>query len=120
MEFARRGDTVFNASTGQAERVTRLYEIHADRRVERDELVAGDIAGVVGLKDVLTGHTLAATRDAPVLESIAVPEPVIDLAIETEIKISRALRPAELEPEVREFLNPRSRTAYFYAKAVAG
>lgn len=46
--------------------------------------------------------------------------PVIDLAIETEIKISRALRPAELEPEVREFLNPRSRTAYFYAKAVAG
>lgn len=78
----RRGDTVFNASTGQAERVTRLYEIHADRRVERDELVAGDIAGIVGLKDVLTGHTLAATRDAPVLESIAVPEPVIDLAIE--------------------------------------
>lgn len=80
----RRGDTVFNASTGQAERVTRLYEIHADRRVERDELVAGDIAGVVGLKDVLTGHTLAATRDAPVLESIAVPEPVIDLAIEPQ------------------------------------
>lgn len=45
--------------------------------------------------------------------------PIIDLAIETEIKIARALRPAELEQEVRDFLNPRSRTAYFYAKAVA-
>ncbi|MFG6413144.1 elongation factor G [Roseateles sp. DC23W] len=78
----RRGDTVFNASTGKPERVSRLYEIHADRRVERDELVAGDIAGVVGLKDVLTGHTLAATRDAAVLENIVVPEAVIDVAIE--------------------------------------
>ncbi|MFZ8455744.1 EF-Tu/IF-2/RF-3 family GTPase, partial [Staphylococcus aureus] len=53
----KRGDTVWNASTGQAERVSRLYEIHADRRVEREALVAGDIAGLVGLKDVLTGHT---------------------------------------------------------------
>lgn len=78
----KRGDTVFNASTGKAERVSRLYEIHADRRVERDELVAGDIAGVVGLRDVLTGHTLASAKDAPVLESIAVPEAVIDVAIE--------------------------------------
>jgi elongation factor G len=78
----KRGDTVWNASTGKAERVSRLYEIHADRRVERDELVAGDIAGVVGLKDVLTGHTLADRKDAPVLESIAVPEAVIDVAIE--------------------------------------
>ncbi|MGQ3053525.1 MAG: elongation factor G [Roseateles sp.] len=78
----KRGDTVWNASTGKAERVSRLYEIHADRRVERDELVAGDIAGVVGLKDVLTGHTLASTKDTSVLESIAVPEAVIDVAIE--------------------------------------
>ena len=78
----KRGDTVFNASTGRPERVSRLYEIHADQRVERDELVAGDIAGIVGLKDVLTGHTLAATQDAAVLESIAVPEAVIDVAIE--------------------------------------
>lgn len=78
----KRGDTVWNASTGQAERVSRLYEIHADRRVERDALVAGDIAGLVGLKDVLTGHTLAAAKGAPLLESIAVPEAVIDVALE--------------------------------------
>lgn len=98
----RRGDTVFNASTGKAERVSRLYEIHADRRVERDELVAGDIAGVVGLKDVLTGHTLAATRDAPVLESIAVPEAVIDVAIEPRSQTDTAALAKGLAVLVRE------------------
>ena len=45
--------------------------------------------------------------------------PLIDLAVETELKITRSLRPDELEPEVREYLNPRARTAYFYAKAVS-
>jgi HD-GYP domain-containing protein (c-di-GMP phosphodiesterase class II) len=45
--------------------------------------------------------------------------PIVDLAVESELKIERSLRPADLEPEVRDFLNPRARTAYFYAKAVA-
>jgi elongation factor G len=98
----QRGDTVFNASTGQAERVSRLYEIHADRRVERDELRAGDIAGVVGLKDVLTGHTLAATRDAPVLESIDVPAAVIDVALEPRQQASAAALAKGLSVLVRE------------------
>ncbi|RTL47178.1 MAG: elongation factor G [Burkholderiales bacterium] len=98
----RRGDTVFNASTGQPERVSRLYEIHADRRVERDELVAGDIAGLVGLKDVLTGHTLAATRDAPVLESIDVPPAVIDVALEPRQQASAAALAKGLSVLVRE------------------
>lgn len=98
----KRGDTVFNASTGQAERVSRLYEIHADRRVERDELVAGDIAGVVGLKDVLTGHTLAATRDAAVLESIDVPAAVIDVALEPRQQASAAALAKGLSVLVRE------------------
>jgi hypothetical protein len=44
--------------------------------------------------------------------------PIVDLAAEPELKITRSLRPGDLEPEVREFLNPRARTAYFYAKAV--
>jgi len=44
--------------------------------------------------------------------------PIVDLAVEPELKIERSLRPAELEPAVRDFLNPRARTAYFYAKAV--
>jgi len=98
----KRGDTIFNASTGKPERVSRLYEIHADRRVERDELVAGDIAGLVGLKDVLTGHTLAARRDAPVLESIDVPEAVIDLAIEPRQQADAAALAKGLGVLVRE------------------
>ncbi len=97
-----RGDTVFNASTGKAERVSRLYEIHANRRVERDQLVAGDIAGVVGLKDVLTGHTLADRKDAPVLESIAVPEAVIDVAIEPRAQTEAAALAKGLGVLVRE------------------
>ena len=98
----RRGDSVFNASTGKAERVSRLYEIHADQRVERDELVAGDIAGVVGLKDVLTGHTLASAKDAPLLESIAVPEAVIDVAIEPRSQADAAALSKGLGVLVRE------------------
>ncbi|MEK8029550.1 elongation factor G [Ideonella sp. DXS29W] len=78
----RRGDQVFNANTGRSERITRVYEVHADDHLERDELLAGDIAAVVGLKDTLTGHTLC-DRSHPVhLEEIVVPEPVIDVAIE--------------------------------------
>jgi elongation factor G len=98
----KRGDTVWNASTGKAERVSRLYEIHADRRVEREELVAGDIAGVVGLKDVLTGHTLADRKDAAVLESIAVPEAVIDVAIEARHQEGAAALAKGLGVLVRE------------------
>jgi elongation factor G len=78
----RRGDVVLNASTGRTERVTRLYEVHADDHIERDTLEAGDIAGIVGPKDTLTGHTLC-DRNHPVhLEEISVPEPVIHVAIE--------------------------------------
>jgi len=98
----QRGDTVFNASTGRPERVSRLYEIHADQRVERDALVAGDIAGVVGLKEVLTGHTLASTKDAAVLESIAVPEAVIDVAIEPRKQADAAALAKGLGVLVRE------------------
>ncbi|HEY9023555.1 MAG TPA: GTP-binding protein, partial [Burkholderiaceae bacterium] len=77
-----RGSSVLDTATGRVERVSRLYEVHADKRVERDELVAGDIAAVVGLKDTLTGHTLADRAHPVHLEEIAVPEPVIDVAIE--------------------------------------
>lgn len=77
-----RGDVVLNATTGKTERVTRLYEVHADDHIERDELVAGDIAAIVGLKDTLTGHTLCDPAHPVHLEEISVPEPVIHVAIE--------------------------------------
>lgn len=76
-----KGDVVLNTSTGKTERVSRLYEVHADKHIERDELVAGDIAAVVGLKDTLTGHTLSDPAHPVVLEQISVPEPVIHVAI---------------------------------------
>jgi elongation factor G len=78
----RPGDTVLNATTGRSERVSRLYEMHADVRRERDVLEAGDIAAIVGLKDTLTGHTLCDRDHVVVLEEISVPEPVIDVAVE--------------------------------------
>jgi elongation factor G len=78
----RRGDSVLNASTGRQERAARLYEVYADDHVERDELQAGDIAAIVGLKDTLTGHTLCDRAHPLHLEEINVPEPVMDVAVE--------------------------------------
>lgn len=78
----RPGDSVLNANTGKKERVSRIYEVHADKHEERAQLTAGGIAAVVGLKDTLTGHTLCDPAHPLVLEQIEVPEPVIDVAIE--------------------------------------
>ena len=77
----RPGDVVLDTTTGRRERIARLYEVHANRVQERAVVEAGGIAAVVGLKDTLTGHTLA-SPDAPlVLEAIAVAEPLIDVAL---------------------------------------
>lgn len=108
------GDTVLNVSTGKRERLSRLYEIHADRRVERTHLQAGDIAGVIGLRDTLTGHTLADPAHPLVLEAIEVPEPVIDIAIEARTQadqqnLSRALQAVGREdPSLRIHHDPDS------------
>lgn len=93
----RRGDSLLNTSTGRAERAARLYEVHADEHVEVDELRAGDIAAIVGLKDTLTGHTLTDPAHPLHLEEISVPEPVIDVAIEPRTRddangLSKALQ----------------------------
>ncbi|HEY9025298.1 MAG TPA: elongation factor G [Burkholderiaceae bacterium] len=97
-----RGASVFNATTGRNERVSRIYEVHADKHIDKDELVAGDIAAVVGLKDTLTGHTLA-DRDHPVhLEEIAVPEPVIDVAIEPKSQADQQNLSKALQAMLRE------------------
>ncbi len=97
-----RGASVFNVTTGRNERISRVYEVHADRHLEKAELVAGDIAGVVGLKDTLTGHTLA-DRDHPVhLEEISVPEPVIDVAIEPKTQDDQHSLAKALQAMLRE------------------
>jgi len=97
-----RGASVFNVATGRNERISRVYEVHADKHLEKDELVAGDIAAVVGLKDTLTGHTLA-DRDHPVhLEEISVPDPVIDVAIEPKSHADQPSLAKALQAMLRE------------------
>ncbi len=80
------GSYVYNANTGKTERVGRLIRMHANNRTEINEVKAGDIAAIVGLKDTITGHTLC-DEDHPIqLESMKFPEPVIQLAIEPKTK----------------------------------
>ncbi|HSC80890.1 MAG TPA: elongation factor G [Chitinolyticbacter sp.] len=76
------GDSVLNTTSGKRERIARLYEMHADRKRERELAVAGDIVAVVGLKTTVTGDTLTDPAHPLVLERIDAPEPVIDIAIE--------------------------------------
>jgi len=76
------GTTVFNSTKGKRERVGRLIRMYADRREEMSEILAGDIAAVLGMKDTFTGDTLCATSTPIVLENIAFPTPVIMVAIE--------------------------------------
>ena len=98
----RVGDVLLNTSTRQKERIGRLYEVHADKRLERTELVAGDIAGIVGLKTTLTGHTLSDPAHPVVLESIVVPEPVIDVAVEPRTQADQQALSKALQALVRE------------------
>lgn len=80
------GTTVYNASTGKRERVGRLLMMHSNHREEIQEVHAGDIAAVVGLKDTTTGDTLCDENDQIILEAMVFPEPVIDVAIEPKTK----------------------------------
>ena len=98
----RRGDSVLDVNTGRMERVGRLYEVQADDRVERDELRAGDIAAIVGLKETLTGHTLCDPAAPLRLEEIVVPEPVIDMAIEPRSRDDAAALSKALQAMLRE------------------
>jgi elongation factor G len=79
---AKAGQQVVNAVTGKKERVGRFLQMHANKRQEVDEVFAGDIVAAVGLKNLVTGHTLCATNAPVVLESLEFPDPVISIAIE--------------------------------------
>ena len=82
----RRGETMVNTTTGKNERIGRLVRMHADRREEVDEVLAGDIGAVLGLKATTTGETLAAAERPVALEQISFPAPVIELAVEPYTK----------------------------------
>ena len=82
----RSGDTVYNSVKGKRERIGRILQMHANNRAELKELVAGDIAAVVGLKEVTTGETLCDMQNHIVLERMVFPEPVISQAVEPKTK----------------------------------
>jgi elongation factor G len=76
------GSYVYNTRSGQKERISRIFQMHANKQNQIDELGAGDIAAVVGFKDIRTGDTLCAEGFPIVLESMDFPDPVIGVAIE--------------------------------------
>ncbi|MDQ3670520.1 MAG: elongation factor G [Actinomycetota bacterium] len=80
------GDRVLNTTTGKTERISRILQMHANHREEREAIGAGEIAAIVGFKATTTGDTLT-TEVAPIqLESMTFPEPVITVAIEPKTK----------------------------------
>ena len=80
------GSYVYNATKDERERVGRILQMHANKREEREEVFAGDIAAAIGLKDVKTGDTLCVETDPIILEAMEFPEPVISVAVEPKTK----------------------------------
>ncbi len=80
------GDSVFNPIRGKKERIGRILQMHANQREEIKEILAGDIAACVGLKDVTTGETLCDPTAIITLEKMVFPEPVISQAVEPKTK----------------------------------
>lgn len=84
-----KGTPLLNTTKGEEERVSRLLEMHANKREERDEFHTGDIAACIGLKKATTGDTLCSPKRPILLEKMEFPEPVISMAIEPKSKGDR-------------------------------
>lgn len=103
----KKGSYVYNATKDKKERISRLIILKADERIDVDELRAGDLGAVLGLKDTTTGDTICYPDNPIVLESLFVPEPVISVAVEPNTtqdmeKLSRALQSlSEEDPTFR-------------------
>src|SRR5471032_997406 len=83
------GDTVYNPTKRQRERLGRILQMHANERQEIKEVYAGDIAAAVGLKAVTTGDTLSSPEHVIVLEKMVFPQPVISQAVEPKTKVDQ-------------------------------
>ncbi len=82
----KKGDTVYNPVKGKRERIGRIVQMHANERQEVDEILAGDIAACIGLKEVTTGESLCDLNKPIILERMVFPEPVIHVAVEPKTK----------------------------------
>jgi elongation factor G len=85
----KKGDTVYNPIRGKKERIGRIVQMHANERLEVDEILAGDIAACIGLKDVTTGESLCDPSKPIILERMIFPEPVIHVAVEPKTKVDQ-------------------------------
>jgi elongation factor G len=85
----KKGDTVYNPIRGKKERIGRIVQMHANERKEVDEILAGDIAACIGLKDVTTGESLCDPNKPIILERMIFPEPVIHVAVEPKTKVDQ-------------------------------
>jgi elongation factor G len=107
----KKGDTIYNPRTRKRERVSRVMMIQADKRIEVETTFSGDIAALVGLKNITTGDTLCDEDFEIELEPPTFPEPVISMAIEPKTKADREKmseglqRLAEEDPTFRCFTN---------------
>ena len=108
---AESGAQVVNSTKGKKERIGKIFQMHANKENPVDELTAGNIYAVIGLKDTTTGDTLSDPNNQVVLESMTFPEPVIEVAIEPKTKgdqekLSLAIQKlAEEDPTFRVSLN---------------
>jgi elongation factor G len=107
----KKGDVIYNPRTRKRERVSRVMVIQADKRIEAETVFAGDIAALVGLKNITTGDTLCQEDLDVTLEPPTFPEPVISMAVEPKTKADRdklsegLQRLAEEDPTFRCFTN---------------
>ena len=110
----KKGSYVLNSTKNKKERISRLIILKADDRIEVDELRAGDLGAVLGLKDTLTGDTLCDDTAPVILESLFIPEPVISVAVEPKTKqdmekLSKALQAlSEEDPTFRVNVDPET------------
>ncbi|MBD2104756.1 elongation factor G [Leptolyngbya sp. FACHB-261] len=110
----RKGSYVLNSTKGKKERVSRLIVLKADERTDVDELRAGDLGAMLGLKDTFTGDTLCEESSPVILESLFIPEPVISVAVEPKTKqdmdkLSKALQSlSEEDPTFRVNVDPET------------
>jgi translation elongation factor EF-G len=110
----KKGTYVLNSTKDKKERVSRLIVLKADDRIEVDELRAGDLGAVLGLKDTFTGDTLCDETAPVILESLFIPDPVISVAVEPKTKqdmekLSKALQSlSEEDPTFRVNVDPET------------
>jgi elongation factor G len=110
----KKGSYVLNSTKDKKERVSRLIILKADDRIEVDEMRAGDLGAVLGLKDTFTGDTICDDHAPIILESLFIPEPVISVAVEPKTKqdmekLSKALQSlSEEDPTFRVNVDPET------------